>query len=136
MALLGEWIHCRDENIDPFLDCVGSPPEMRDKFKETHPKVTLSVDGDTYTMQIVGPAKTLESKFKVDEEFDHFAGVVADKRRRAIAKKIADGKFEIRGVNNETPIDRLVELREIVDGEMVVTLTTGDVVAKRYFKRP
>ncbi|XP_070581540.1 fatty acid-binding protein 10-A, liver basic-like [Ptychodera flava] len=139
MALLGEWVHYKDDNFGAFLDVIGAPEENKKLASSIHPTVVfIKNDDDTYTMQVKGPKETMESTFELDKEFSHMAGVgsLSGRRRRAIAKKLGEGKFEIRGLSADTAIDRVIETREVVDGDMVVTIEADGITAKRYFKRP
>ncbi|XP_070575075.1 fatty acid-binding protein 2, liver-like [Ptychodera flava] len=133
MAFAGKWTLDRSENLEAFMDAVGAPEEARAKAREVSPVVEMIKNGDVLTIKMTGKEKTVEQTFKLGEPFDETYGIQGNVRK---AVATAEGqKLVIKGVGGDSKADQIVETREIVGDQMLVTLTLGDVSAKRYFNR-
>ncbi|XP_077996004.1 fatty acid-binding protein-like [Glandiceps talaboti] len=137
MAFNGKWVFDKSENLDGLMDVLNVPAENRAKLASGKPtyEFTKVADGEGI-MKLIGPNKTIEVHMKKSEEYDSPAGVLTDNTRKVRAEKVSGTKFTIRGTGDQSQaINRMVETREVLGDQMVVTIQIDDAVCKRYFKR-
>ncbi|XP_077982086.1 fatty acid-binding protein 2, liver-like [Glandiceps talaboti] len=132
MAFAGKWVLDHSENVEAFLDAVEAPAAARTK-SGVAASVEMMKSGDTFTIRVAGPEKSVDQTFKLGEPFEEAYGIHGQSRKAVATNE--GGKLVIKGVDGSSKIDQVVESREIVGDQMVVTLTVGGVSAKRFFNR-
>ncbi|XP_013414932.1 fatty acid-binding protein homolog 9 [Lingula anatina] len=68
---LGKWNFVSVENLDVFMDSLGTKPEVREFMQNTNPDMEYSQEGDEWVMTIHIPGSTKVTKFKLGEPFDN-----------------------------------------------------------------
>ncbi|XP_071093375.1 cellular retinoic acid-binding protein 2-like [Haliotis cracherodii] len=127
----GKWKLCRSENFEDFLKEMGVNVVARKLAAAGKPEQELEVkDGKIRIVYKTG-FWDREDNFILDEEFENETNKVKHK----VVGSYKDGKLETVAtpIDSELPPQRTV--RDVVDGEMVMTIYARDVVCTRYFKR-
>nr|XP_006814302.1 PREDICTED: fatty acid-binding protein, intestinal-like [Saccoglossus kowalevskii] len=137
MAFEGTWLYNRSENLDAFMEKLGASEEARALIRKAKPKLEFEKTEDgAGTIKMIGEKKTIVINAKRNEEYDSPTGVMTDKTRKVRTEKISDTKFVTKGTGDQSQlINRVVETREIIDGELLTTYEVDGVTCKRYFKR-
>ncbi|XP_041379338.1 fatty acid-binding protein, liver-like [Gigantopelta aegis] len=127
----GSWKMARSEKFEEYLEAMGVGIIKRTVASKLSPVLEISVEGDVVKVITKTTIKTLPVEGKLGEEFD----TETLGRHEKTVYKFEDGKL----IATSVPIDSKQKVsvieRDIVDGELVQTMTVGDVVCKRYFCR-
>jgi len=136
MALAGVWKQHKHEGFSDYLKAINLGAVKRTLVLNMNPKMTIEIDGEKWKISTTTPVSTQVMEFTVGVEFETTMPGVSDEPMKCTATLDGD-KLSTRA----TPAAAGGELkafdtvREIVDGELLMTMTCGDVVAKRYFKK-
>nr|AQX77699.1 sigmaI-UnaG [synthetic construct] len=131
---VGTWKIADSHNFGEYLKAIGAPKELSDGGDATTPTLYISQkDGDKMTVKIEnGPPTFLDTqvKFKLGEEFDEFP---SDRRKgvKSVVNLVGEKLVYVQKWDGK----ETTYVREIKDGKLVVTLTMGDVVAVRSYRR-
>nr|XP_002717272.1 fatty acid-binding protein, intestinal [Oryctolagus cuniculus] len=131
MAFDGAWKVDRSENYDKFMEKMGINVVKRKLAAHDNLKVTITQDGNKFTVKESSNFRTIEIVFELGVTFNY---TLADGTEVSGAWNIEGnklvGKFKRLDNGNE-----LNTVREIVGGELVQTYTYEGVEAKRIFKK-
>ncbi|XP_048009202.1 fatty acid-binding protein, adipocyte-like [Megalobrama amblycephala] len=127
---VGKWKMTSSDNFDEYMKAVGAGFASRQMANLAKPSLTIALDDQGFiSMKAVTTLKTLEIKFKLDEEFDE---TTADDRKVKTILSLADGKLiQTQTWEGKTTI---IE-REIQDCKMIAKCTMDDVVAIRTYEK-
>ncbi|XP_070576162.1 sodium/calcium exchanger regulatory protein 1-like [Ptychodera flava] len=127
--LTGKWKHDRSENLEELLAAMDVGMVMRKLAGSTSPTVDIAVaDDGTWTIKAATAVKTMTSTFKLGEPFEESG---PDGKKRKVAS-LENDVLTVKVVDD--PAGAVV-IREVVDGQMIMTMTKGSVTAKRIFNR-
>lgn len=128
----GKWKVYKNENFDEFLKDIGLNFVMRKAAANGSPTHVITVDGDNIKIDIDAGIKKMEECLKLNTE-------VARKGERGNEVKTmttyADGILTMVNTPVDTKEKPMTLTREIVGEDLVLTMSRGDVVAKRIFKK-
>ncbi|XP_052073525.1 fatty acid-binding protein homolog 6-like [Mytilus californianus] len=128
----GKWKVYKSEKFEDFLKEMGVNLVMRKAAANMSPTNTISIDGNSITINIEAGPKKMEEKYTLNEEVDRKTDSGEIVKSKAT---FVDGKLTI--VNTPTDATKKVVtiVREIQGDDLVMTMTRGEVSAKRYFKK-
>ncbi|XP_067671066.1 cellular retinoic acid-binding protein 2-like [Haliotis asinina] len=127
----GKWKLCRSEKFEDLMKEMGVNIVARKLAAAGKPEQEVEVkDGKIRILYKTG-FWDREDNFTLDEEFENERNGVKHK----VIASYSDGKLETIAtpIDSELPSQRTV--RDVVDGEMVMTIYAREVVCTRYFKR-
>ncbi|KAJ3643805.1 hypothetical protein Zmor_026493 [Zophobas morio] len=130
--LIGTYTHERNENLEPYYSAIGVPYVARKMMSFTSPRLTISNEGDEWTITTSTTLRTVSSKFKLNEEYDEDMPKGALKSTTTV-----EDESTLKTVSvgpNDTKITRTYTC---TDEGCVLTLRHegSGTEAKRYFKR-
>ncbi|XP_053571135.1 myelin P2 protein [Bombina bombina] len=126
---VGTWKLCDSQGFDEYMQSLGVGFATRKAGAMAKPNVIFSRNGDEISLKTESTLKSTEMKFRLGEEFDE---TTADNRKTRTIITCNDGiliqvqKWD----GKETTIKR-----ELVNGQMVVTCTMGDVKCVRMYDK-
>ncbi|XP_078000686.1 fatty acid-binding protein homolog 6-like [Glandiceps talaboti] len=127
--LAGKWKHVKSENLDDFLKAMNVGLVKRKMATSTSPSLEISIGEDgTWTITLNIGITSKKSTFKIGESFED-TGPAGNTAK--VVASLEDDKLIMKPIEGE---NGPVVVREIVGEELVMTLTKGDVIAKRFFK--
>lgn len=132
--LSGKWQLVRNENFDAYLKSVNIGIVKRKMINSMTPVLDMEQNGDDFKVTAKIPVVgAIVSTFTVGVEFTDSNPMMGGAEQRVLAEW--QGCKLVHTVLS-APDDKPMSFqREIIDGELVITMTNGDVVAKRYFKK-
>ncbi|XP_067305829.1 fatty acid binding protein 4b [Pseudorasbora parva] len=127
---VGKWKMTSSDNFDEYMKAVGAGFASRQMANLAKPSLSIALDDQGFiSMKAVTTFKTLEIKFKLDEEFDE---TTADDRKVKTIMSLADGKL----IQTQTWEGKSTTIeREIQDSKMIAKCTMDDVVAIRTYEK-
>jgi len=125
-AFLGTWKMESSENFDSYLAEVGVNAALAKIGSAAKPTVTISIDGDTWTLKSETLFKNSKVEFKLGVEFDE---TTADDRHMKTTFTLEGNKL-IQDQKGNIPS---VISREVNGDKMVVLCKAGSVVATRHY---
>ncbi|XP_061089150.1 bilirubin-inducible fluorescent protein UnaG-like [Conger conger] len=132
---VGTWKIEESKNFGNYLKAIGAPQPLSDGGDKTSPTLYISQkDGDKMNVVIENGSPTFlntEVKFTLGEEFDEIPSDGRTDVRSVVT--FEEGKLvylQKWGGGKET-----TSVRDIVGDKLVVTLTSGDVVAVRKYHK-
>ncbi|XP_049642924.1 fatty acid-binding protein, intestinal [Suncus etruscus] len=131
MSLIGSWKVDRNENYDKFMEKMGVNMVKRKLAAHDNLKLTITQDGNKFTIKESSAFRTIELNFELGVNFNYS---LADGTELSGTWTMEGTKL----VGKFTRVDNGKELnaiREVVGEEMVQTYTYEGVEAKRFFKR-
>ncbi|XP_055972917.1 fatty acid-binding protein, intestinal [Sorex fumeus] len=131
MALNGSWKVDRSENYDKFMEKMGINMVKRKLAAHDNLKLTISQEGNKFTVKESSTFRTIELVFELGVTFNYS---LADGTELTGTWNMEGSKL----VGKFTRVDNGKELnaiREVVGDEMVQTYTYEGVEAKRFFKK-
>lgn len=126
--MIGVWDVDSTENFDEYMKALGVGMVMRKMGNSVNPQVTITKDGDKFTVKAASTFKSTEFSFEMGQEFDE---TTADGRKVKTTMTL-DGDKLVQTQKGDPPS---VLTREIVDGKLLLTMECKGVVAKRYYKK-
>ncbi|XP_038074205.1 sodium/calcium exchanger regulatory protein 1-like [Patiria miniata] len=132
--LAGTWHLARNEHFDEFLKASGIGFMKRKVITALHPTIEIKQEGEVFTFTSKTPMGNRVTSFTVGVEYPETNPLWGDKEHRVmpewqgakLVQKVVHGP--------DDKLDRSFE-REIVDGELVITMRRGDKSCKRIFKK-
>ncbi|XP_040607855.1 fatty acid-binding protein, intestinal [Mesocricetus auratus] len=131
MAFDGTWKVDRNENYDTFMEKMGVNLVKRKLGAHDNLKLTITQDGNKFTVKESSTFRTLEIVFELGVNFDY---TLADGTE-------LNGSWSLEGNQLIAKFKRvdngkeLIAIREISGGELVQTYKYEGVEAKRIFKK-
>ncbi|KAL7886422.1 hypothetical protein AOLI_G00041430 [Acnodon oligacanthus] len=127
---MGTWKLTSSDNFDEYMKAVGIGFASRQIANMAKPSLLFSVDDQgVFSMKSMTTFKTVEIKFKLDEEFDE---ITADDRQAKTVMSLVDGKL----VQTQSWDGKSTTLeREVQDGKLIVKCVMDDVVSVRTYER-
>ncbi|XP_041467859.1 fatty acid-binding protein 5-like [Lytechinus variegatus] len=130
--LIGNWKLVRSENFEEYLKEMGVNAPMRKLAIHMHPSCDITRDGDTFNIKMNVPVITIhEQEFTIGVPFEDL--LPNGLKQMTIARLEDDNK--IRFLEQEESGEPHVVVREVIDGEMIMTCSKGTVKCTRVFKR-
>ncbi|XP_041045530.1 fatty acid-binding protein, liver-like [Carcharodon carcharias] len=128
-AFVGVWGLQASENFDEYMKHLEVGLVQRNMAKTLKPNTIISTDGDTIILETKSSFKSTKIQFKLGEEFDENT---ADDRKTKTTVTLDNGKLiQIqRWDGKETTL-----VRELKDGDLILTCTMGDVVCTRTYRK-
>ncbi|KAI4885563.1 hypothetical protein NFI96_016856 [Prochilodus magdalenae] len=113
---MGTWKLTASDNFDEYMKAVGIGFASRQIANMAKPSLLFSMDDQgVISMKSMTTFKTVEIKFKLDEEFDE---ITADDRQAKTVMRLVDGKL----VQTQSWEGKSTTLeREIQDGKLIAT---------------
>ncbi|KAF7708438.1 fatty acid binding protein 4b [Silurus meridionalis] len=127
---IGTWKLTASENFDEYMKAVGIGFASRQIANLAKPSLLFSVDDQgLILMKTTTTFKTVEIKFRLDEEFDE---LTADDRKAKTVMRLVDGKL----IQTQTWEGKstIIE-REVQGGKLLVKCIMDDVVSMRTYER-
>ncbi|XP_071151683.1 fatty acid-binding protein homolog 6-like [Mytilus edulis] len=131
-ALGGKWKVYKSEKFEEFLKEMGINLVMRKAVANMSPTNTFTIDGNSITINIEAGPKKMEEKYTLNEEVDRKTDAGEMVKSKAT---FVDGKLTIVNTPTEATKKVVTVVREKQGDDLVMTMTRGDVSAKRYFKK-
>ncbi|CAH8490258.1 unnamed protein product [Schistosoma turkestanicum] len=129
-CFVGKWKLNESHNFDAVMAKLGISWATRQIGNTVTPTMTFTLDGDKMTMLTESTFKNLSSTFIFGQEFEE---KTSDGRTvKSIVIKDSESKLTQTQVD---PKNTTVIVREIDGDIMKTTVTVGDVVAVRNYKR-
>ncbi|XP_071963547.1 cellular retinoic acid-binding protein 1-like [Antedon mediterranea] len=130
----GTWKLKDAQNFEALLEKAGITPELKAKLASSDaiPTVEIQQDGDNFTIKTITKLKTRVNSFKVgdtfiDEDIKEIKGIEV-----TVQSAWEGGKLILTNAKEATGTKAV---RELVNGEMHVTMTYQGVTAKRIFTK-
>ncbi|KAK2705593.1 fatty acid-binding protein-like [Artemia franciscana] len=124
----GKYKHIKSENLDDYMKEVGIDFATRTAAKAWSPNVEYKIEGDTYHI-ITSGLKEHKITFKLG----------AEQEEKAMDGRTVKSTYTLEG-NTLTQIEKDGKgetkiVREFNGDELTVTITRGNIVAKRHYKK-
>ncbi|XP_070279556.1 fatty acid-binding protein, heart-like [Myotis yumanensis] len=128
-AFVGTWKLVDSNHFDDYMRSIGVDFATRQVASVIKPITIIEINGDTITLKTQSTFKSTEISFKLGVEFDE---TTADDRKVKSTVTLDGGKLvHVQKWNGQET--KLV--RELVDGKLILTLTHGNVVCTRTYKK-
>lgn len=129
----GKWTAYKFENGDKLLEALGAGFVMRKLMSLINPGLVFEVEGDIITIKTTIGPKTHQDSFRLEEEFE--VNPPPDEKPCTAISRWCDGKLKT-VITPKYTMGKVRHLnREIINEELVQTLTVDGVTGIRYFKR-
>ncbi|XP_053483051.1 fatty acid binding protein 4b [Ictalurus furcatus] len=127
---MGTWKLTASENFDEYMKAVGISFASRQIANLAKPSLLFSInDQGLISMKSSTTFKTVEIKFRLDEEFDE---ITADDRQAKTVMKLVDGKL----IQVQTWEGKSTTIeREVQSEKLIVKCIMNDVVSMRTYQR-
>ncbi|XP_077208156.1 fatty acid-binding protein 5-like [Paroedura picta] len=129
-VFLGKWCLVSSEGFDDYMKELGVNLAMRKMGSMAKPDVTISKEGDTFTVKTESTFKTSEFSFKLNEKFTE---ETIDGRKTETLITLGDDNVLTqvqKWDGKETTIKR-----KVVDGQLIVDCVMNDVKCTRVYKK-
>ncbi|XP_022529066.2 fatty acid binding protein 4b [Astyanax mexicanus] len=129
-SFMGTWKLTSSDNFDEYMKAVGIGFASRQIANMAKPSLLFSVDDQGFiSMKSMTTFKTVEIKFKLDEEFDE---ITADDRQAKTFMRLVDGKL----VQTQSWEGKSTTIeREVQGNKLIATCTMDDVVSVRTYEK-
>ncbi|XP_063307369.1 fatty acid-binding protein, adipocyte-like [Pelobates fuscus] len=130
-ALLGKWKleDANKEMFNAYMEGLGVGFVTRKAACAVSADVTISLEGDIWTIKTSSTFKNYEINFKIGVPFDE---ETADDRKVKTTVTLEKGVLiQVQNWDGKTTTIK----REVIDGKLIVTCIIGDVVCVRTYKR-
>ncbi|XP_028675059.2 fatty acid-binding protein, heart [Erpetoichthys calabaricus] len=125
----GTWNMYDTKNFDEYMKEIGVGFLMRQMGSSSKPTTIIGLNDDKINVKTLSTFKNTEIEFKLGEEFDE---TTADGRKVKSVVTLDDGKL----VHVQKWDDKETTLvREVKEDELTLTLTAGEVVCTRMYKK-
>jgi len=132
--LNGKWKLDRSENFDEYLKALGVGMVKRKVVVSMTPTVEIQQKGDHFVIINATTFSTDKSEFDIGTPFEAEIKGVTDGLMKN-TPSVEDGKLVIASEPLTAKVNPTTTKREIINGELVQTLTSAGVECKRYFKK-
>ncbi|CAH1802421.1 unnamed protein product [Owenia fusiformis] len=130
-GMAGTWKLTKSENFEDFLRELGVNLIARKMAGRSNPLQEISLNSDEITLKTITGFWDTETKFKIGEEFQQKSNGVQQK-----CLAIWEGETMVLTL---TPIDGSVKsqktTRTLINGELHVVMTVGDVICTRIYQK-
>ncbi|XP_071800839.1 sodium/calcium exchanger regulatory protein 1-like [Asterias amurensis] len=131
--LSGKWKLDRNENFDEYMKNAGVGLIKRKLISSLPTTIEVTQTGDDFKFLTKTPLGSRQTTFTLGVVYPETNPMWGEREHRVLAD--FDGGKLVQNVNT-APKGRSMRFeREIVDGELVLTMVLGEMVAKRYFKK-
>jgi len=130
--LVGTWDLESSEKFDEYMSALGVGFITRKAAANIKPTVTIENNGDKWTIKMKSTLKSSEISFTDGVEFDETT-LDGRQAKSTVKSEGADKLVHIQRDQSGKLVTTIV--REVVGDKLVQTLTAGDVVCTRTFKR-
>ncbi|CAI5453742.1 unnamed protein product [Caenorhabditis angaria] len=129
---VGRWKLVESENFEEYMKEVGIGFITRKAVANLKPILEIKVEGDVWHYNHYSTFKNTLMSFKLGEEFEETTG---DGRTLKSLVIFENGKFvhtqkKIKDSDKDSTFTRWIE-----NGQLIITLQSGSVVARRVFLR-
>ncbi|XP_071181113.1 fatty acid-binding protein, adipocyte-like [Mytilus edulis] len=128
----GKWKVYKSENLDEILKALEIGFPLRKIAAQFSPVHTITIDGRKINLIIEAGPKKKEEDFLLDAEVDK---KTEDGRDGKCMTTYTDGVWTTLTTPNDTTKSAITVSRVIQGGDLVMTISRGDVTGKRIFKR-
>ncbi|MCJ8728771.1 hypothetical protein PDJAM_G00008240 [Pangasius djambal] len=126
---MGTWKLTASENFDEYMKAVGISFASRQIANLAKPSLLFSDDQGLISMKSTTTFKTVEIKFRLDEEFDE---ITADDRQAKTVMRLVDGKL----IQTQTWAGKSTTIeREVQGGKLILKCIMDGVVCTRTYER-
>lgn len=129
----GKWKLHRNENFDEYMKSVGIGLIKRKLIISLPTTIEVTQTGDDFKFLTKTPLGSRLTSFTLGVVYPENNPMWGDREHRVLAD-VYGGKL-VQKVKTAPDGEAMSFEREIVDGELVLTMTMGEMVAKRYFKK-
>ncbi|KAM3963031.1 fatty acid-binding protein, adipocyte isoform 1-T2 [Aphomia sociella] len=132
-SIIGKYQHFKNENMDDYFAAVGVPYMARKMMSMSSPLMEISLEGDKMTIKNVSLLRTVESSFKLNEEYEEHMPNTKIKSKTVI---VNDSEIVTESVIPETGAV-CGRHYKFTDEGCVITLTheKAEKACKRYYNR-
>ncbi|XP_048743547.1 fatty acid-binding protein, heart-like isoform X1 [Ostrea edulis] len=131
-TIAGIWVLQKNENLDEYLKEIGVNFVLRKLAAAASSTMTISVEDDQVRIHTKGP-KDSDHKFHLDTEVE--SNDPQDNPMKALVTW-KDGKLITEAKPTEGSNGKATRVeREVVDGELIMTIYVNNVVCRRIFKK-
>ncbi|KAI6223628.1 Calycin-like domain and Calycin domain-containing protein [Aphelenchoides fujianensis] len=134
-VLLGKWqLEYSSPEFDDYMKAIGINAIKRALGKNTKPVVTISLDGDVWTVLVQSTFKNDKWTFKLNERFEQTT--IDGRKFWCTVTLTEDGKIIEKQTNIEgdSSVPSIIT-RYVEDGKLVALSLANDVQAKRVYGR-
>jgi hypothetical protein len=124
---VGKWNLESSENFDEYMKAVGVGMIMAKMASTAKPTLTITVEGDKWTIKTETTFKTSKLEFKLNEEFDE---TTADDRKMKTTITLEGETKLIQDQKGDIPS---TIIRVVSGNKMVATCHAKDVTATRTY---
>ncbi|XP_010779312.1 fatty acid-binding protein, liver-like [Notothenia coriiceps] len=117
MDFCGTWKVYSEENLEGFLKVMGAPEMIIKMRKDVKPVLVIERKGSDFTYTMKTPLGTRVHSFRLGKESEM---TVADGRKFKCTVREENGKLIAEA-------EKFTAVRELQGGDMVETITAGDV---------
>ncbi|MCI4374617.1 hypothetical protein PGIGA_G00008210 [Pangasianodon gigas] len=127
---LGTWKLTASESFDEYMKAIGVGFPSRQIANLAKPTLLFSIgDQGLISMKTTTTFKTVEIKFRLDEEFDE---ITADDRKTKTVMGLVDGKL----IQTQTWEGKSTTIeREVQGGKLIAKCIMDDVVCTRTYEK-
>lgn len=131
-SIAGVWVLQKNENLDEYLKEIGVNFVLRKLAAAASSTMTISVEDGQVRINTKGP-KDSDHKFHLDTEVE--SNDPQDNPMKAVVKW-TDGKLVTHSKPTEgSKAKETKVVREVVDGQLIMTIYVNNVVCRRIFKK-
>jgi fatty acid-binding protein 3 len=129
--ITGNYVHQKNENLDAYYQTLGVPYVARKMMSFTSPKLTITNEGDEWTITTSTTLRTITLKFKLGEEYDE------DMPKGKLRSTTTLENDSLKTVSVGPEDTKITRVYSCTDDGCVLTLRHDEsgIEAKRYFKR-
>jgi len=124
---VGKWNLESSDNFDEYMKAVGVGMIMAKMASTAKPTITITVEGDNWSLKTETTFKTSKLEFQLGVEFDE---TTADDRKMKTTVTLEGDNKLIQDQKGDIPS---TIVREVTGNKMVVTCKAKDVTATRSY---
>ncbi|XP_050345297.1 fatty acid-binding protein-like [Nymphalis io] len=132
-SIPGKYQHYKNEDIDDYFIAVGVPYIGRKMMAMSSPLMEITMDGDSMVIKNSSLLRTVETKFKLGEEYEER---MPNTSIKSVTKLLNDHELETLSTIPENGA-KCGRHYLFTDDECIITLThdKAQTPGKRYFRR-